>query len=59
LLNQNAAKFIDPLGEVQGVFLQYFHCAAIVALVFQFGDTLVEGVQFLFQVLDRSSEIFE
>jgi hypothetical protein len=54
LLNQDAAKFIDPPGEVQGVFLQYLHGAAIVTLVFQFGDTLVEGVQFLFQLLDRA-----
>jgi hypothetical protein len=61
LLNQDAAKFIDPPGEVQGVFLQYLHRAAVVTLVFQFGDTLVEGRAAPFPAFGSrvGSEIFE
>ena len=49
----NSGRISAESYEVQGVFLQYVHRAAIVSLVFQFGDALVEGVQFLFKLLDR------
>jgi hypothetical protein len=55
--DQKAAKFVDLTGEAQRLRLQHAHGVAAVALLDQFGDTLVEGGQFVEQpvklALDR------